>query len=953
MTIATRKWVVLLAGTVSMNQWAIPTFAQSEDAKPPASTAAKPQSSMELEEVVVTGLRQSLQSSLEIKRDTMEVVDSISAQDIGKLPDPNVADALSRIPGVQLYRYAGEGSAPFGQGNGVTIRGLQGQTRSEYNGRTYFTAGQREYSLDNALPELVSGLDVYKNPSADHIEGAIGGLVNIRTARPFDYEGKTIVGAAKANYYDFDEGVEPTGFAMFSDRWETAGGGELGFLIAGGYQKSNFRQDAINVGGWDPRSAVATTRPGYVGQPGVQDLVGGASGDSAISTPGDFLMTHNEHGGRTRYGLNAALQWQPNDAVELYADADYNYYEYDQPYMFLQPNSGGRPVTNLVTQANPKFGTVFNANRNLVSGQEFVSGTFLGLTNMNAIGGRSWTEYQTGQVAIGGKWQASDALELSTDIAYIKAEQVKNERSLTSTARQGLSWDLTKDFSGDIPQITISGPSLADPANWFFNTTNLYRHQTEDDGMAVRFDAKYELDTPLKALRAGVRYADQTSTFNRSNNTYAIRGPGGANDLIYLSSVPGFVTTSDSNFFRSDAGFGGGHAVTDFERLMGSNIAGTFPNAYRVYGGNIATSQVRPDGNIIWAPLDYLETVEKTYAGYITGDFEFDVGLPIRGNAGVRFVRTEAEASANQLPPGQTVGDYQTTTNVVLVTRSTSYDNVLPSLNLTAELTDELLLRFGYSKGMSRSSLASLNPRININEANLPTGEGHSAGNPELGPQKADSYDLSLEYYFSASGYTYATIFRKDVEGFVNNVSTLEDVPGRSVQYLISRPVNGLSGKIEGAEVGFQSFLSFLPGVFSHFGVQANYTYIDGTNDVDIDGRPTVVNIVNVPLEYQSKNSYNLVGFYEDELLTARLAYGYRSSYARAVNGGGNPSYPLETPGYGTLDASVSVNLSDQLSVNFDAANLTNTAPDRYSGDGTRLVYTYDRRYGIGVRYRY
>jgi TonB-dependent receptor len=903
-----------------------------------------------------------LQSSLEIKRDTMEVVDSINSEDIGKLPDPNVADALSRIPGVQLYRYAGEGSAPFGQGNGITIRGLQAQTRSEYNGRTYFTAGQREYSLDNALPELVSGLDVYKNPSADHIEGAIGGLVDVRTAHPFDYEGKTIVGAAKANYYDFDKGVEPTGFALFSDRWETAGGGELGFLIAGGYQKSNFRQDAINIGAWDARAAVPTTRAGYVGQPGVQDLVG-ASGDSAISTPGDFLMTHNEHGGRTRYGLNAALQWRPNDAVELYADADYNYYEYDQPYMFLQPNSGGRPVINLVTRSDPKFGTIFNANRDLVSGQSFVSGTFLGLgtnsvsatganSNMNAIGGRSWTQYETGQAAIGGKWQASDALELAADIAYIKASQVKNERSLTTTARQGLSWDLTKDFSGD-PSLAISGPSLADPANWFFNTTNIFRHNIDDDGLAVRFDAKYELASVFKTLRAGVRYADQTSTFNRSNNTYAIRGPGGANDLIYMSSVPSFVTTSDSNFFRGDAGFQGGHAVTNFERLMGSNIAGAFPNAYRVFGSNIATSQVRPDGNIIWAPLDYLETVEKTYAGYISGDFEFELGLPMRSSAGVRFVRTDAQASANQLPPGQVVGDFQTTTNVILVTQKTSYDNVLPSLNLTANLTDELLLRFGYSKGISRSALASLNPRVNINEAILPTDIGHNAGNPNLGPQKAANYDLSLEYYFSATGYTYATIFRKDVDGFINTVSSLEDVPGRSVQYLISRPVNGLSGKIDGAEAGFQSFLSFLPGVFSHFGVQANYTYIDGSNDVDIDGRPTVVNIVNVPLEYQSKSSYNLVGFYEDQLLTARLAYGYRSSYARAVNGGGNPAYPLKTPGYGTLDASVNFNLSEQLSMNFDAANLTNTAPDRYSGDAPRLVYTYDRRYGVGLRYRF
>ena len=919
-----------------------------------------------LADVVVTGLRQSLQSSLEIKKNTLEVVDSVNAADIGKLPDPNVADSLARIPGVQLYRYAGEGSAPFGQGNGVSIRGLQGQTRSEYNGRSYFTAGQREYSLDAALPELVAGLDVFKNPTAEHIEGAIGGLVNVRTRHPFDFKGATAVLSAKENYYDFDEGTRPTFFGMVSNRF-AVGDGELGALFAAGYGRSNFRSDAINIGAWTPSRLAPTTNPSYAGQPGVFDLVSG-TGEGATSRPGDSMLTHNEHGGRTRYGFNGALQYTPRDAVEVYLEGDFNFYRYDQPYNFLQPNTGGRPVTNVVTAADDQHGSTLNPNNSLVSTLDLINATYLGLqttalnsngaiTGMQSIGGRSWTDYHTGQVALGAKWDATDRLQISGDVQFIRAGLEKNERSATAAGRQGLAWDLTRNFAGNVPQVSIAGPSLSDPSNFFFNTLFMYRQEIDDTGTGVRLDGTYTFDTLVKDVKVGIRYADQKSELRTFSQNYALRGPGGASDLIYLSSLPELVRTSDTNYLRGDAGFSGGHTVVDWSSLMGGNISEAFPNAYRYYGsGLIATSQVAPNGDIQYSPYDTSESTEKTYAGYVMTEFEFELGLPFRGNAGVRVVKTDGEVSTFALPVGTNAASTDTLTfqNFVPVNAGSAYTDVLPSLNLTANVTEQLLARFSFSKGLTRPTLTSLNPRIAINETLLPTDSGHNAGNPDLRPQKAKSYDVSLEYYFSQTGYTYATVFRKDVEGFINTVASLETVPGRGdTQYLISRPVNGLSGKIDGAELGFQSFLSFLPGVFKNFGVQVNYTYIDATNEVDLDSSPTVQRIANVPLEYQSKNSYNAVGFYETPKFTARLAWGWRGQYARATNGGGNPTYPLTTPGYGTLDGSVSFNVNERLAFQFDAANLTNTAPDRYSGNLPRLLYTYDRRYGIGARYRF
>ena len=152
--------------------------------------------------VVVTGLRASAQSSVAIKRNTMEVVDSITAEDIGKLPDPNVAETLTRLPGVQGYRYGGEGASPGGNGSGLSIRGLSGQTASQVNGRAYFTAGSREFNIEDAIPATIAGVDVYKNPSAEHIEGGIGGLVNIRTRNPSDFKKFTASVNANMRYND-------------------------------------------------------------------------------------------------------------------------------------------------------------------------------------------------------------------------------------------------------------------------------------------------------------------------------------------------------------------------------------------------------------------------------------------------------------------------------------------------------------------------------------------------------------------------------------------------------------------------------------------------------------------------------------------------------------------------------------------------------------------------------
>ncbi len=216
-----------------------------------------------VEDIVVTGIRQSLANAASIKRNTMEIVDSITATDIGKLPDPNVAETLTRVPGVQAYRFGGEAASPTGSGSGITIRGLTGQTASRTNGRAYFSAGQREFNIEGTSPAMVSGIDVFKNPSAEHIEGGIGGIVNVRTRRPFDFKGPAVAASVGGKYNDLAKKAEPDVFGLVSNRWDV-GGGELGVLLAGSYLRTLNRGDNTPApAGLNFRRAIAANSAEY------------------------------------------------------------------------------------------------------------------------------------------------------------------------------------------------------------------------------------------------------------------------------------------------------------------------------------------------------------------------------------------------------------------------------------------------------------------------------------------------------------------------------------------------------------------------------------------------------------------------------------------------------------------------------------------------------------------
>ena len=952
--------------------------------------------------VVVQGLRASARSSVAIKKDAMEVVDSITAEDIGKLPDPNVAETLTRIPGVQGYRYGGEGASPAGFGSGLTIRGLANQTASQVNSRAYFTAGSREFNIEDAIPGMIAGVDVYKNPSAEHIEGGIGGLVNIRTRNPSDFKGFTAALNANLRYNDLGKKSDPELFGLVANRFDLGGGSRIGVMAAAAYQKSTGRSDSTPAGrGPDFRRVVRADSaeyaglaaantgnlPGqpmaaYVGRSDINFLANvpirtssatvganmpdttGLSADqinNIISTPTVGANVFQETILRERRGLNLAADYRVDNTLRFYIEGNYTYYLYHQNYRFLFVDQGAN-VRNLQTTPFTVNETLANRNYNgggddVLSTQRMSAGTYLDST-IRPWGGDEHSPYTTWTTATGVEWSPTPALSLKGDVSYIKSDRKQDNRRVEMAAAAGRSWQVGRVAEGEPHQVSFTGPDLADPANFVFNVYNPATYQTWDDsGVATALGGAYAVDAgPLSKLKFGTRYATQKSLY-RANNGFGNRNlttdglPLAANqaNAIPASSKPGVLQHAPDNYMRGDAGYAGGYIVYAPDALLGNRVKEQFPQA------GMPDEGAYPEVMAARRSID-----ESTLAGYLTGEFSgFDERL--KGSAGVRVVRTRSTATA------RVTNTATTPATLVDNSRTTTYTNVLPSLNATYEISKDFLARFGYGRGMTRPQTGDLNPFVTINAA---TGTG-SMGNPALSPQVADSVDLSLERYFSPTNYVALGLFNKDIKGFFNDIAECQTsafappysgATGNSCnngQYLISRKANGEDGYARGVELSGQWFFDGSSGWLANFGVSGSYTYVDTSNPVNA-GTVSAQRIINTAMPFVSKNSASASLMYEDPKFSSRLVYTWRSSQQL---GGVNPATPFGSSyvkAYGLLDASANYAFDDHLTMSVNVSNITDKTLNRFVGEAltneTGLEHQHfanGRTFSVGLRYKF
>jgi iron complex outermembrane receptor protein len=706
-----------------------------------------------LEEVVVSGIRTSLREALDTKRRTDAVVDAISAEDIGKFPDKNVADALQRIPGISVDRIWGEGRDIFVRGTDNTMN------RTLMNGQNMASAywwandnPSRGFNYDILASELVSSLEVYKSPEADMDEGSIGGLVNVRTRRPMDLRPFTIQASAEALYSELPRAVDPQASGLFS--WHDSDR-VFGALASVSYQKRRMRRDGLE-GFTDNTLWNITDQNGKL-TPDVYALWGGGS---AI-----FQQK------RERTTENVTLQWQPTRAWDIalnFVNSNMNMDNHNENYLFLP---GGYLLPSTTTVVNPVFIPTSDGH------QAVVGGTF---GNGNAPGAAIEAIYRQAFVR-------SRLTDL--DVSFEREGWRMHGQAGTTHAEGGSNHDQNYWFEGNTRETLSLGPrqidlsyldlSATDASALHFvpaNERDWVRKMKEDENYA-QGDIEFDLGKGfLKSFKTGIKYRDDTVENDR---------------LI------GSVSTSNPNYAALNA------------ISMDQVSTGTTPNLsqqaatsgsltrYAWIDGGLAAKVINPLLDLQYAAdqLAYYKIQERIGAWY--GKLNFEAGS-LRGNLGVRAVHTLQDSTAYI---GSTLG-----------TVSRSYNNVLPSVNLVYKLSDELLLRAAASRAMARDTFQNLSSNITINAT---TGSA-SAGNPYLNPVKADQFEIGSEWYFADASLLSGTYFWKSLDTFVYNSADKENIGGQQLDVTRPFNSNG-GAKIQGMELQWQQALFAGLGVVTNY----------------------------------------------------------------------------------------------------------------------------------------
>jgi len=877
-----------------------------------------------LQEVVVTGVRASLDSAQAIKRDADQIVDSVQAQDIGKLPDVNTVEALQRITGVQIQRRYGEGDTDFDHRtqSAITVRGLT-QVSNFIDGRSAISAaGSRTLDLQAIPPELLAGIDVFKNPPTSTIEGDVAGVVNIRTRLPFDVPGRLISGTLRGNYYDRASKFDPAASALYSDRFET-GVGEMGALLDVSYGKTAYRQDALLIGAYGPIPAGVT--------------IPGAPANAQVPY-GEQI--YDDGGDRKRLGFAGAYQWQASDRLLLTAQALYWRYRFFRQGKYYYYNNNGNPTTTPLAGSAFTFDSAGYATSGSLANQVFESARF----------DQDLTD-NTGDYTLNAKWDVTDRLKVTFDAQDLRSTynadrngfvislyDQTGETPYTALHQSTVDFDLR----GSLPRWNVRDPGvLSNPANYAFTYMADSLQRNEADEKALRSDLEYNVEGSfLQKLRSGIRYADTTVDLRGTWNAFCLTpGTPGCNapsgvPFVPVSAHPELAMSGPSSGFFDGKTLPGGILYPAFE--SGSNLFNSLTKTEALFGMTPKTQ---------FTPGDLNHQTEKTFASYVMGDFKHTVfGLDVDGSAGVRVVWTKTGSVG-------TVFNSDGTMSALTVDRS--YVKALPSFNLRAHLTDELQARFAYSKSFARPNFDQMATNVTLGvptQVNPITGHpSGSSGNPYLNPITSTNYDATLEWYFARAGSVTGGVFYKDVNGFLASGTVVRSFGG--VAYDIGTTLNTGSGKIKGFEVAYQQFFDFLPGLLSGLGMQVNYTYVDSnvSNPFAVTGKdiPT-----QVPLEKLSKNSYNLVGLYEKGPVTARLAWSWRDKYFDTTSGSGANGIPQFQEPYASLDASLGYNLTSHIAISADGVNLLNRMNVTYIGTPSQpLQYTLnDRRFGLSLR---
>lgn len=893
-----------------------------------AQTATPAQDDNKLEEVIVTGIRESLTQALDIKRENIQLVDAIVAEDIGKFPDNNVVEALQRVPGVQVTDRA------RGEVGRVAIRGLEDVTTT-VNGRNVFTASGRQIALADIPASLLNRVDVYKTRSADLIEQGIAGVIDVLTQRPFNFDGSKVVLSARGIYQEQNDEIDPNVSALISNRWQT-GIGEFGALLNVAYAKTHYRDQSVTAGamvpfvtgdppaGWVPYERIFPTdgrvSENPIWQAGTLEGLPTAPG-STLNFNGepveyvlgrDAVFASDLTGERERPAANVAFQWKPNDRSEYTFETFYNGYRDDtfNHLMFSFVDWWGTPSN---VELYP--GTNIVKSRDTAFPYGFMSGDLTtGKTDSYLY-------------ALGGKWDITDAFHLKADLSYqdsrfdqtffaMRTERVAPSISVDFNSGSGL----TAFSFGDDPATEIDESNPAELGLW--NVAQLYDNALWREGDATTFslDGNYEMSGFFSKLDFGVRIDDRNasegSRTQTSDQRPRVDGSGNSNGIlgINLASYPELASVN-SNFFDGHSDVPRSFAVANGYYIR--SHADQIRNLYNTSLG------IHLDvGDELTIPKNF-EVEELTSSAYLQGNFEADLGgHTFDGQVGARYVSVDTDMD---------FWDAASTKTSASQTKS----KLLPSVMMRFAFTDDLRLRASYGETLRRPNFVDLNPNITYVRDVTNIGYGTaSGGNPNLQPTESKNYDLSLEWYFSSSSAVYATLFERDIKGLVVTFAKRVNYTDQTgpYDYVLTQPDNASDGKLKGVEFGFQYFPDNVPEWLKGFGVQASYTALDSEQTTpETDSAGTVTNVLKSDMFGISDSSYSAVLVYEKAKFDARLSYVWRDDFLNNYEARlfANP-LQVWRGAEQNLDFQVSYNVTPDFVLTFDATNLTDEIYQSY-----------------------
>ena len=970
----------LLAASISAGLMGTSFIAHAQD------TAAEDQ----VETIQVKGVRGSVIKSIYDKRNATSIVDAISSEDIGKLPDVTIADSLQRITGVQIRRSAGEGSS-------IAIRGLP-QVVTTLNGEQYIGASSVTTTQPNFgdIPsQLFKGATVVKSPVATNVAAGITGTVNLQTYRPFDFQDNvTVATAIEAQYGTDSDKIDPSANILLNFRND-----KVGFLTSVSYQKANlanFYNGRAGDDGWTGRAGEGWAWPSrdhnltIAGEPGEDDSTGfDANGDGDLSD--EFISyqghtVYNRANERERLGFNSSFQADLGEGFMFNADLFYTSMEeyqrsagfahsdkwsnwgYFKPTKYTEISNGLHAVQEyqlegrrLKSYAQSQFydsmSRNFNVELSYDNGGDFTA-------SARAVVGHAQQSYLNSyadiDLANGSQWMSTPVYPSGAALANPNGYSTDFITSTVNYQGEHPSWVL--------PEITKNKNAYAIGA---LSSENNYDRAA--DLNVIRFDGKYMLDGFITSVEAGVRLStrdvkndtwDMVAPFYKdiaSNSDgclvkwkatdvtlgneacYAGSGTFGTDDFVaYTAGTPTPLTNYGDDVI----------ALTDFGGPSVNNVVYTLnPEAMddvwgfhnNLYPGNVKSPQAANSFAVSIDDLSYFAQL----------NFATDGALPISGNLGVRVVETRLTVTQNTVGAPQQYGVANGDTGDFVTVKE--YQDVLPSLNIAAELSDNVKLRAAYAKSMTPLDLIQWGGGLSTNYAlNADTGIreiiGASAtGNPDLNPWRADNYDLSIEYYPGEASQLSAGIFLVEVESFPTSGAVMRnDLPDQDG--IVRRPpqmtttVEGGSGELKGVELAAKITLSDFvdAGFIENFGVDANYTYSPSETDADL------------PFPENSKHQANLIGWYQDDALQVRIAYNYRSERFLNKNAGwGALELWQEATAY--VDASVSYDFSDDVTVYLNGSNITGEFEDYYYQVPEQHAYQniYEPRYTLGIRAKF